>query len=278
MGWSFRGSSEPNSGRRRVEPDAASRYAGRMQLDASDLADFYEAPIGQLARRMISRQVRVMWPSAKGSSLFGYGFAVPYLRPYLADAERVVALMPAQQGVVAWPSGPPLTALCDEDSLPFADAAFDRILVVHGLEGADALRPLLRQLWRVLAPEGRMLLVAPNRTSLWAQLERSPFAVGRPFSRGELDRLLRGALFEPVAWDPALYLPPFRGRRLIRRGAGWARVLRRLFPALAGVHLVEATKTLYAAAPPSAPAKKVPQWQTVRDAPVTLRDGAPTKL
>ena len=151
-----------------------------MQLDAADLADFYEAPIGQLARRMISRQLRVIWPSAKGASMLGYGFAVPYLRPYLAEAQRVVALMPAQQGVVAWPSGRPLTALGDEDALPFPDSFFDRVLVVHGLEGADATRPLLRQLWRVLAPEGRLLLVVPNRSSLWAQLERSPFAVGRP--------------------------------------------------------------------------------------------------
>jgi len=240
-----------------------------MQLDASDLADFYEAPIGQLARRMISRQVRVMWPSAKASSVLGYGFAVPYLRPYLADAERVVALMPAHQGVVSWPSGPPLTALCDEDSLPFADASFDRILVVHGLEGADAIRPLLRQLWRVLAPEGRMLLVVPNRASLWAQLERSPFALGRPFSRGELDRMLRDALFEPLRWDRALYLPPLHGRSLVRSGNAWERVLRRLLPALSGVHLVEAGKSLYRPVPVAA-GRARHQWSPVRQTPATL--------
>ena len=244
-----------------------------MLLDAAELADFYEGPLGLLTRRIIARQLRTLWPSVKDARLLGYGFAVPYLRSFQVEAERMVALMPAQQGVVAWPPDRPLTTLGDEQTLPFADAFFDRILVVHGLEGADAIRPLLRQLWRVLAPEGRMVLVAPNRTSLWAQLERSPFAVGRPFSRGELDRLLRGALFEPVAWDRALYLPPFRGRRLIRTGAGWDRLLRRLFPALAGVHLVEARKTLYAARPMPV-AKTVPQWSTVRDAPATLRGNA----
>ena len=241
-----------------------------MQLDAADLADFYEAPIGQLARRMISRQIRVLWPSARGMSLLGYGFAVPYLRPYLADAERVVALMPAQQGVVAWPAGRPLTVLGEEEALPFADAFFDRIVVVHGLEGADATRPLLRQLWRVLAPEGRLLLIVPNRSSLWAQLERSPFAVGRPFSRGELDRLLRGALFEPLRWDRALYLPPLRGRRLVRSGSTWERILRRVMPGLSGVHLVEAGKSLYGASPVLA-ARRAKRWAPVRDAPATLQ-------
>ena len=237
-----------------------------MQLDASDLADFYEAPIGQLARRMISRQVRVLWPSAKGSCVLGYGFAVPYLRPYLADAERVVAVMPAQQGVLAWPQERSLTVLSDEDALPFPDAFFDRILVIHGLEGADATRPMLRQLWRVLAPEGRLLLIVPNRASLWAQLERSPFALGRPFSRGELDRLLRSSLFEPLRWDRALYLPPLRGRRLVRTGNAWERILRRLLPGLSGVHLVEAGKSFYGATPVLV-GKAARQWNPVREVP-----------
>ncbi len=242
-----------------------------MQLDAADLADFYEAPLGQLTRRILARQLRTLWPSAKGACVLGYGFAVPYLRPYQGEAERVVAVMPAQQGVVAWPSVRPLTALTDEAALPFPDAFFDRILVIHGLEGADATRPLLRQLWRVLAPEGRLLLVAPNRASLWAQLERSPFGVGRPFSRGELDRLLRGALFEPLRWDRALYVPPFHGRRLTRTGTGWERVLRRLLPGLSGVHIVEAGKSFYGAVPMPV-AKATPQWQAAREANATARN------
>ena len=237
-----------------------------MQLDAADLADFYESHLGLLTRRIIARQLRVTWPESKGACLLGYGFAVPYLRQFQAEAERVVALMPAHQGVVAWPANRPLTALADEAALPFPDAFFDRILVVHGLEGADATRLLLRQLWRVLAPEGRLLLVAPNRTSPWAQLERSPFAIGRPFSRGELDRLLRAALFEPLNWSRALYVPPFHGRRLARTGEGWDRLLRRLFPALSGVHIVEAGKTVYGAMPIPV-GKAVPRWAAAQGVP-----------
>ena len=45
-------------------------------------------------------------------------------------------------------------ALVDEDALPFPDAAFDCLLVVHGLEVSEAQRPLLRELWRVLTSEG----------------------------------------------------------------------------------------------------------------------------
>ena len=221
-----------------------------MQLDAGNLADFYETAVGQAARRMIAQRLQLLWPASRGLRGLGYGFPIPYLKPFLGEAERVVALMPAQAGVVAWPEGRPLTVLGEESALPFADALFDRILVVHGLEGADAARVLLRQLWRVLAPEGRLLVVAPNRASLWAQMEASPFACGRPFHRGELDALLRDTLFEPLQWDRALYLPPFSGRKLARMSAGWERLGRRFLPGIAGVHLVEAGKSLYGLAKP----------------------------
>ncbi len=219
-----------------------------MQLDAGHLVDFYESALGQAARWIIFRRLRLMWPDLSGQRVLGYGFAVPYLKPYLGEAERVVALMPAQTGVIAWPAERSLTVLGEENALPFADAMFDRILVVHGLEGADATRVLLRQLWRVLTAEGRLVVVAPNRASLWAQVEASPFACGRPFRRGELDALLRDTLFEPLRWDRALYLPPFR-RRSARPGLGWERLGRRFLPGVSGVHLVEATKSLYAIAP-----------------------------
>jgi SAM-dependent methyltransferase len=220
-----------------------------MRLDAGELVDFYESAVGHAARRLILRRIKEIWPHLQGQRLLGYGFAPPYLNTYLAEAERVVALMPARLGVVAWPPTRPLTVLSDEDALPFTDALFDRILVVHGLEGADAARGLLRQLWRVLAPEGRILLVAPNRASPWAQLEASPFACGRPFHRSELAMLLTDTLFEPLHWERALYLPPFSGKRLSRLGDGIEKLGRRFLPGLSGVHLVEASKSLYGTTP-----------------------------
>jgi SAM-dependent methyltransferase len=217
-----------------------------MQLEAGDLADFYETPMGLAARRSILRRIKLIWPEVRGHRILGFGFAVPYLSPWLTEAERIVASMPSHQGVVPWPHSRNLTTLGDEDSLPFPDALFDRILVVHGLEGAETVRPLLRQLWRVLAPEGRMLVIAPNRASLWAQLVHSPFALGRPYHRLELASLLEGAMFEPRTWDRALYLPPLRSRRFIGTGRTWESIGRYGWPALAGVHLVEAGKSLVA--------------------------------
>ncbi|HEV7960836.1 MAG TPA: methyltransferase domain-containing protein, partial [Rhizomicrobium sp.] len=178
-------------------------------MDGRGLSEFYDSPMGQRTRRLILRRLRQFWPNLKGRRILGYGFARPYLRAFLAEAERCIAALPeALSGAAAWPNEKSLSCLIEEDAFPFPDAFFDLALVVHGLEEAEGLRPLLRQLWRVLAPEGRLLIVAPNRASLWAQLERSPFAQGRPFSRNELDQLLRGALFVPEQWQQALYAPP----------------------------------------------------------------------
>ncbi|HEY2071050.1 MAG TPA: methyltransferase domain-containing protein [Rhizomicrobium sp.] len=222
-----------------------------MLFDAEGLASFYEEPMGQVTRRLLLKQLRLVWPDVRGLRVLGYGFAVPYLRPLLGEAERAIAVMPAQHGAIAWPDGQPLAALCEEEALPFPDAMFDRILVIHGLETAESARLFLRQIWRVLAPGGRLLLVAPNRTSLWAQVERSPFAQGSPFTRSQLDHLLRQGLFTAERWETGLHLPPLRSRRMIGSGAGWERVGGRLWPALAGVHLVDATKSLYAVVPPA---------------------------
>jgi SAM-dependent methyltransferase len=223
-----------------------------MPQDVRALTDFYHAPLGQLAQRVILRRIRNFWPNMRGRRLLGYGFAIPYLDAF-GDAERAIAAIPAHLGekeipYAGWPEGRNAALLCEEDGLPFPDVFFDRILIVHGLEGAESLRPLLRQLWRVLAPEGRIVLVVPNRTSLWAQVERSPFGQGRPFSRMELDGILKDALFHPSRWERGLYAPPLTS--LTGSGASWETLGARLFPGMGGVHVVEATKSLYAAAAP----------------------------
>jgi SAM-dependent methyltransferase len=218
-----------------------------MLLEAQNLSGFYASARGAAAAWAIGRQIERLWPSVSALRVLGVGFPQPYLEAMRPEAERVAVLMPAAMGAVAWPQFRPLTVLGEEAALPFADAFFDRILLVHGLEGADNVRVLLRQLWRVLTPEGRMLIVAPNRVSLWALSEVSPFACGRPFRRGELAALLRDTLFEPLSWQRALYMPPAARPR--HKPAFWERVGGRFFPGLAGVHIVEVKKTLYGVMP-----------------------------
>jgi SAM-dependent methyltransferase len=225
-----------------------------MALDVRTLEEFYDGRIGQVARRLILKRLRTQWPNLSGQRVLGFGYAAPYLRPLVGEAERTIAAIPEALssealGVSPWGTGGRcLTTLVDELALPFADSFFDCLLVIHGLEAAEAQRPFLRELWRVLAPAGRLIIVAPNRASLWAQMETSPFGHGQPYTRGQLERLLEQSLFRPEHWDAALFMPPFGGRRTLRSGQAWERVGNRVWPRLAGVHIVEATKSLYAPA------------------------------
>ncbi len=221
-----------------------------MHLDVIDLREFYARPLGLVVRRLIAHRVRSRWRNVAGMSVFGLGYATPYLSPFRGEAVRVGALMPAAQGVMTWPEqGPMQAALVDEAGLPLPDSSVDRMLVVHSLETSEASRAMLRELWRVVAPGGRLLLVVPNRRSIWAQLDTTPFGYGRPYSRGQLARLLRDSLFTPLDWIHALHMPPFSWPLLLRSAIAWERLGTVLWPAFSGVIIVEATKQIYAATP-----------------------------
>ena len=126
--------------------------------------------------------------------------------------------MPAAQGVLKWPTGrPALAALVDEFSMPLPEAAVDRVLLVHALEMSDDPSDLLREVWRVLAPSGRLIAVIPNRRGLWVRTDNTPFGFGRPYSRSQVTQLLRETWFTPVGWSEAL---PDRQRRLAEHQRG----------------------------------------------------------
>src|SRR6476660_353484 len=214
-----------------------------MAADVVDLRDFYRSALGQVARRMIRRAVQRVWPDLHGMRLLGLGYATPFLSALSGETERTIAVMPASLGVLGWPpEGPNVVALADEGELPFADYSIDRVLLVHALETTEEAGPMLKEIWRVLAGGGRVLVIAPNRRGIWARLDRTPFGSGRPYTMSQLSRLLRDEQFTPVGTGTALFIPPARKRMILRSAAAWERIGKRWFPTFAGVVLVEATK------------------------------------
>jgi SAM-dependent methyltransferase len=217
-----------------------------MWSDVIDLRDFYQSDLGQVARRMIRRQIGQIWPDIKGKRVLGLGFATPYLRAMQDEAERVIAVMPAGQGVLAWPPNEKsLVCLADEAELPLPDRCIDLVLMVHALESTEHVHSTLREVWRVLADGGKLLVVTPNRRGIWARLERTPFGQGRPYTPSQLSRLLRDTMFTPEAAATALFVPPFRSRMVLRSAPAWEQIGARWFPTFAGVLLVEAGKQIY---------------------------------
>ena len=217
-----------------------------MAQDVVDLRSFYATPLGEVARRRVSQLVRERWSRCIGLSVLGVGYATPYLEPLREEALRVLAFMPAEQGVVNWPTqGRSSSALVETSMLPLPDSCIDRVLLVHALEAIDHPRDVLSEIWRILTPGGRVIVVAPNRRGLWARMDTTPFGQGQPYSKSQLRELLRDTLFSPVHWAEALYVPPFARNYLLRAAPAFEALGSRLGLPGAGLHLVEATKQLY---------------------------------
>ena len=221
-----------------------------MAADLHAAADFYGTTRGAVAARLLRERLLALWPDLRGQSVLGVGFAAPYLRLWRPQAARCIAVTPAQMGATRWPLGEPcLSCTAEEDALPFPDMSFDRVILVHGLEAAENARRLLRETWRVLKDDGRLLVVAPNRAGVWAYVERTPFGHGQPYSFGQLGRLLAASLYRVERRDTVLWLPPVGPRLMLRSADLFERAGRRLMPGMAGVILSEAVKDVYAAMP-----------------------------
>lgn len=216
-------------------------------MDIVDLREFYGSRLGLATRRSLAGRLRPRLAGFEGGRVLGLGYAMPYLSDCLGKAEAQLAFMMARQGVFRWPEeGAVQSALVDECDLPLLESVVDAVLVVHGLELTDAPQEMLREIWRVLAPQGRLFLVVPNRRGVWARFDSSPFGHGQPFSKPQLSGLLRESQFSVVSWSYALYFPPSTRSTVLSAAPAIEGLGSRLMPALSGVIIVEAVKQVYA--------------------------------
>lgn len=214
-----------------------------MRPDVLDLKAYYASPLGIPTIEALCACL----PSFKaGERVLAVGYGIPILDRLAAPCERAVAAMPARQGAIAWPphSGADnQTCLVDINDLPFVDALFDHIIFIHCLEFTGRVSTALREAARVLAPAGRIHTIVPNRVGPWCRAESTPFGNGRPFSTGQLQRLLVEAHLAPVDWHMALMVPPIKG--LARWMNWWEAVGKKLWGTFGGVYVVTAKKDLF---------------------------------
>src|SRR5450755_1434995 len=90
--------------------------------------------------------------------------APPSVAP-IAD-ESVDATPPVRPGATA------PTLHCNFDALPFDAASLDLVVLPHSLELARDPHLALREVERVLVPEGRVIIVGFNPASLWGARQK----------------------------------------------------------------------------------------------------------
>lgn len=218
-----------------------------MYRSVYDLKMFYNSPAGEMASRAIGARIRNLWPQTKGLQVLGCGYALPFLHPFMGEADNVIAMMPKGQGAHHWPrDSKNIVFLSDEEYIPLPNCSMDRILIVHHLECCENLQGTLRECWRVLKPNGALMVVVPSRTGFWARSDWSPFGQGSPFTYSQLSFYLRDNLFVRERYVGALYTPPIQWNIIMRSSALIEYIGRHALPFMAGVHIIEASKQLYA--------------------------------
>ena len=175
----------------------------------SRLEQFYQTPLGQWTQSRLGKKIVSFWPVRRRDAILGVGYAVPYAS-FLKDASGSAPFLflkaeEAPHGASQFKNR--MVVGC-EGSLPFGDGQFDKILLVHGLEASADPQKLLRELWRVLMPEGEVLVVAPRPSGPWVRTPETPWTPGG-LSFAQMLEVLKKHFFVFCAQDRALFASPF---------------------------------------------------------------------
>ena len=197
------------------------------------------------------------WVATENEPTAGAALAPAALRP--ADASPHAAPRVDAPAPDAEPRPRPGIALhCDFDALPFDSNSLDLVVLPHALELARDPHLALREVERVLVPEGRVVIVGFNPNSLWGLRQqighwRQRLRAGAPRglflpSAGEYMRhrrlrdWLRLLSFEVEEARFGCYRPPVSSQRWLARFEWLERLGDRWWPAFGAVYVVVAVK------------------------------------
>lgn len=146
-------------------------------LRVAEIPGWYRTPLGLLAQehlraglvRLLGRESLAL----AGEVTAGFGYSSPM-------GETEVVLIPEALGGLL-PSGG-RRVLVHECALPMGSMSLDCVLAAHALEHARDVDGLFDEFWRVLSGSGRLVLMVASRRGWWIHDERTPFALGQPYT------------------------------------------------------------------------------------------------
>lgn len=130
------------------------------------------------------------------------------LRPFV-DSKRCIYFMPAIQGATRWfePRRGVATILTDEARTPFTGAMFDRVVVLHAIEEAESTRQTIRELQRIMVPNGGIVVSGANRHGIWTRAESTRLVHGRSYTLHQLKTIM-SEFFQITASSRDAFMPP----------------------------------------------------------------------
>ncbi len=143
----------------------------------------------------------------------------------------------------------PAQVLADPHWLPFAENSFDLVVLPHALEFTDEPHQLLREVYRVIRPEGQLLITGFNPFSLFGAKryfgrEQTMPWNGNFISLYRLKDWLALLGFEVSGGRLDAYIPPFAQEKWLKRFEFFEKAGDRWWPIAGGVYFLRATKRL----------------------------------
>lgn len=144
----------------------------------------------------------------------------------------------------------PVVVVHDFSDLPFASQSLDLIVLPHVLEFAEEPHQVLREVERVLIPEGQVIICGFNPASLWGMRQAVGRLSGAHFMPGDGEFI---SLYRMKDWLKLLnmevsrghfgcYVPPCHTDKWLDRFDFLNRAGDRWWPALGAVYIVQAIK------------------------------------
>lgn len=221
-----------------------------LQPDVLAIRQFYSSPVGLEVRKTLIQTIRRLWPSAPGDVLIGIGYTLPILRDYLGNAAVIGSFMPRSMGAIYWPADTANhSVLMEEMQLPLKDQSVNRVLVSHTLEHVPHINAFLKEIWRVLVPGGRAILLVPNRRGVWMKAAHTPLGSGTPFSIPQLRHRMAVTNFTFVRAETMLFFPPSSRRFMVKISQTLEWLGQMFLPGYGGLIMLEVEKQIYAAIP-----------------------------
>jgi SAM-dependent methyltransferase len=218
-----------------------------MHYSVKDITAFYTSTLGGIVSNEIDGIVRDFLPSSlKQQTILGIGYATPYLKSDLFENNTVMAFMSDSFGVQTWPRNEfSKVALIHDWLIPLPNQSVDYILLIHSVEFSTHLQSTFQEIWRVLKKDGKILMVVPNRLSLWSTFDTTPFGFGHPYTMGQALQLLSNNGFSSIKQKRILYSLPLESP-LLRMVYKPIEILGPyLFKKFAGLNIVEAEKKTF---------------------------------
>ena len=134
------------------------------------------------------------------------------------------------------------------EELPLDSQSVDLVVLAHQLEFSEAPHQILREVDRVLRPEGRLLVVGLNPLSLWGlrqSLVRGPLNVPRTGQLIGMPRLrdwMKLLSFEIDSGHYGCYVPPCRTQKWLDRTRFMEKAGDRWWPICGAIYMVSAVK------------------------------------